>query len=64
MQKKLTGKLLGHFGVIKLAATVHNSYFIEEVVQLLNQICPGCLTLKQNGDTKVCNHQIDVFHPE
>ncbi|XP_052151372.1 DNA-directed RNA polymerase IV subunit 1-like isoform X2 [Oryza glaberrima] len=42
----------GHFGVIKLAATVHNSYFIEEVVQLLNQICPGCLTLKQNGDTK------------
>ncbi|KAF0893353.1 hypothetical protein E2562_024177 [Oryza meyeriana var. granulata] len=42
----------GHFGVIKLAATVHNPYFIEEVVQLLNQICPGCLTLKQNGDTK------------
>uniref|UniRef100_A0A0E0M4C3 DNA-directed RNA polymerase subunit n=1 Tax=Oryza punctata TaxID=4537 RepID=A0A0E0M4C3_ORYPU len=42
----------GHFGVIKLAATVHNPYFIEEVVQLLNHICPGCLTLKQNGDTK------------
>ncbi|KAL5213609.1 hypothetical protein ABZP36_002761 [Zizania latifolia] len=42
----------GHFGVIKLAATVHSPYFIEEVVQLLNQICPGCLTLKQNGDTK------------
>uniref|UniRef100_A0A0E0QUX1 DNA-directed RNA polymerase n=1 Tax=Oryza rufipogon TaxID=4529 RepID=A0A0E0QUX1_ORYRU len=42
----------GHFGVIKLAATVHNPCFIEEVVQLLNQICPGCLTLKQNGDTK------------
>ncbi|XP_015696685.1 DNA-directed RNA polymerase IV subunit 1-like [Oryza brachyantha] len=43
----------GHFGVIKLAATVHNPYFIEEVVQLLNQICPGCLTLKQNGETKL-----------
>uniref|UniRef100_J3M0K5 DNA-directed RNA polymerase subunit n=1 Tax=Oryza brachyantha TaxID=4533 RepID=J3M0K5_ORYBR len=42
----------GHFGVIKLAATVHNPYFIEEVVHLLNQICPGCLTLKQNGDMK------------
>uniref|UniRef100_A0A0D9UXT2 DNA-directed RNA polymerase subunit n=1 Tax=Leersia perrieri TaxID=77586 RepID=A0A0D9UXT2_9ORYZ len=42
----------GHFGVIKLAATVHNPYFLEEAVQLLNQICPGCLTLKPNGDTK------------
>uniref|UniRef100_A0A0D9W8E5 DNA-directed RNA polymerase n=1 Tax=Leersia perrieri TaxID=77586 RepID=A0A0D9W8E5_9ORYZ len=42
----------GNFGVIKLAATVHNPYLIEEAVQLLNQICPGCLTLKQNGDAK------------
>lgn len=42
----------GHFGVIKLAATVHNPYFSEDVVQLLNQICPGCLSPKQNRDTK------------
>ncbi|XP_062184129.1 DNA-directed RNA polymerase IV subunit 1 isoform X2 [Phragmites australis] len=42
----------GHFGVTKLAATVHNPYFIDEVVQFLNQICPGCLSPKENVDMK------------
>ncbi|TVU16080.1 hypothetical protein EJB05_39628, partial [Eragrostis curvula] len=38
----------GHFGVTKLAATVYHPYFSNEVVQFLNQICPGCLSPKQN----------------
>ncbi|KAL6882669.1 hypothetical protein ACP4OV_011359 [Aristida adscensionis] len=42
----------GHFGVTKLAATVHNPYFIDEVVQFLNQICPGCLNPKEQVDRK------------
>uniref|UniRef100_A0A0D9XGK2 Uncharacterized protein n=1 Tax=Leersia perrieri TaxID=77586 RepID=A0A0D9XGK2_9ORYZ len=37
---------------VMVAATMLNTYFIEEVLQLLNQLCPGCLTLKQKGDTK------------
>ncbi|TVU19006.1 hypothetical protein EJB05_35129, partial [Eragrostis curvula] len=43
----------GHFGVAKLAATVHNPYFINEVVQFLNQICPGCLKPKKAHN---CNY--------
>ncbi|KAF8702518.1 hypothetical protein HU200_032899 [Digitaria exilis] len=42
----------GHFGVAKLAATVHNPYFIDEVVRFLNQICPGCLSPRENIDLK------------
>ncbi|KAK3141749.1 hypothetical protein QOZ80_4BG0337860 [Eleusine coracana subsp. coracana] len=42
----------GHFGVTKLAATVHNPYFIDEVVHFLNQICPGCFNLKENVNMK------------
>lgn len=42
----------GHSGALKLPATVLNPYFIKEVVQLLNQICPGCQTPRQNRDLK------------
>ncbi|XP_073001683.1 DNA-directed RNA polymerase IV subunit 1 isoform X2 [Typha latifolia] len=40
----------GHFGVIKLPATIYHPYFIAEIVQILNQICPGCLTIKHDTD--------------
>jgi hypothetical protein len=43
----------GHFGVTKLAATVHNPYFIDEVVHFLNQICPGCLSPRESIDLKI-----------
>ncbi|XP_051177500.1 DNA-directed RNA polymerase IV subunit 1 isoform X1 [Lolium perenne] len=42
----------GHSGAMKLPATVLSPYFIEEVARLLNQICPGCHTPKQNRDSK------------
>ncbi|XP_047042723.1 DNA-directed RNA polymerase IV subunit 1-like [Lolium rigidum] len=42
----------GHSGVIKLPATVFSPYFIKEVVQLLNQICPGCCAPRKNRDSK------------
>nr|BAJ86498.1 predicted protein [Hordeum vulgare subsp. vulgare] len=45
----------GHSGVIKLPATVLNPHLFEEVVQLLNQTCPGCHTPKQNRDSKRSN---------
>jgi DNA-directed RNA polymerase-4 subunit 1 len=39
--------------VTKLAATVHNPYFIDEVVHFLNQICPGCLSPRESIDLKI-----------
>ncbi|TVU39315.1 hypothetical protein EJB05_12728 [Eragrostis curvula] len=41
-------KLLGHFGVTELAATVLNPYFIDEVVRFLNLKCHGCLNPREN----------------
>ncbi|KAJ3680051.1 hypothetical protein LUZ60_016329 [Juncus effusus] len=41
----------GHFGAIKLPVAIYNPYFIAEVVQILNQICPGCLSVKHDIDT-------------
>jgi hypothetical protein len=49
--------------VTKLAAAVHNPYFIDEVVHFLNQICPGCLNPKENVNIKVCALLIDLISP-
>lgn len=38
---------LGHFGVIKLPATIYHPYLVNEVVHILNQICPGCKSIKK-----------------
>jgi hypothetical protein len=57
-------KLLGHSGVIKLPATVFSPYFIKEVVQLLNQICPGCYAPRKNRDSKVCKIHINLIYPD
>ncbi|OMP09641.1 RNA polymerase, alpha subunit [Corchorus olitorius] len=32
----------GHFGVIKFPGTIIHPYYLSEVVQVLNKICPGC----------------------
>ncbi|CAL5069467.1 unnamed protein product [Urochloa decumbens] len=47
----------GHFGVTKLAATVHNPYFIDEVVRFLNHICPGCLSPRESIDLKTLERE-------
>jgi hypothetical protein len=47
--------------VTKLAAAVHNPYFIDEVVHFLNQICPGYLNPKENVNIKVCALLIDLI---
>jgi hypothetical protein len=49
--------------VTKLAAAVHNPYFIDEVVHFLNQICPGCLKPKENVNIKVCALLVDLISP-
>ncbi|KAJ4746772.1 DNA-directed RNA polymerase subunit [Rhynchospora pubera] len=40
----------GHFGAINLPVTIYHPYFVAEVVQILNQICPGCCCVKQDLD--------------
>ncbi|KAJ3706664.1 hypothetical protein LUZ61_010369 [Rhynchospora tenuis] len=40
----------GHVGAINLPVTIYHPYFIAEVVQILNQICPGCCSVKQDLD--------------
>lgn len=47
---------LGHFGHIKLPFTVLNPYFVSEVVQVLNKICPGCKSIRQDLRVKVRYH--------
>jgi DNA-directed RNA polymerase-4 subunit 1 len=47
--------------VTKLAATVHNPYFIDDVVHFLNQICPGCLSPREGINMKVCTFLTDLF---
>nr|XP_043606591.1 DNA-directed RNA polymerase IV subunit 1 [Erigeron canadensis] len=35
----------GHMGLIKFPFTILHPYFLPEVVQILNKICPGCKNL-------------------
>ncbi|ERN19396.1 hypothetical protein AMTR_s00069p00150990 [Amborella trichopoda] len=54
----------GHFGDIELPATIYNPYLVHALVQILNNICPGCKSIRQKkgkklkmldkGDCKYC----------
>ncbi|KAJ6714537.1 DNA-DIRECTED RNA polymerase [Salix viminalis] len=56
----------GHFGVINFPYTIVHPYFLSEVVQILNKICPGCksirlakateLIAKENPQRKGCKY--------
>ncbi|PON67609.1 DNA-directed RNA pol I, largest subunit [Trema orientale] len=52
----------GHYGHIKLPFTVLHPYFLSEVAEILNKICPVCKTIKQDlrvkgPDSVIRNHQ-------
>ncbi|KAI3501223.1 hypothetical protein L1887_29087 [Cichorium endivia] len=38
----------GHIGLIKFPFTILHPYFLPEVAQILNKICPGCKNLKKD----------------
>lgn len=42
----------GHFGTIKLPATIFHPYFIPEILQILNKVCPGCKSVRHDRETK------------
>lgn len=37
---------VGHYGLIKFPFTILHPYYISEVAQILNKICPGCKSLR------------------
>ncbi|XVF10684.1 hypothetical protein REPUB_Repub07fG0203700 [Reevesia pubescens] len=45
----------GHFGVIKFPYTILHPYFLSEVVQILNKICPGCKSIRKDLGIKGAN---------
>ncbi|KAL1547569.1 DNA-directed RNA polymerase [Salvia divinorum] len=50
----------GHYGLIKFPYTILNPYFMSEVAQILNKICPGCKSLRQSkikNDHSASSHQ-------
>ena len=38
----------GHFGLINFPFTILNPYFLPEVAQILNKICPACKSVHVN----------------
>ncbi|VFR01917.1 unnamed protein product [Cuscuta campestris] len=38
----------GHFGLINLPYTIINPFFLPEVAQILNKICPGCKSVRRS----------------
>ncbi|KAL6980110.1 DNA-directed RNA polymerase [Sarracenia purpurea var. burkii] len=65
----------GHFGVIKFPFTVLHPYFISETAQILNQICPGCKSIRRDRvkgarskrqlrNCKYCDGSVKEFYPQ
>lgn len=42
----------GHFGVINFPYTIIHPYFVSEIVQILNKICPGCKSIRRERRAK------------
>lgn len=53
MGLKYVGLYAGHSGIIRLPATIFHPYFIPEILQILNNICPGCKSFSHDKETKV-----------
>ncbi|XVE64910.1 hypothetical protein DITRI_Ditri07aG0140000 [Diplodiscus trichospermus] len=51
----------GHFGVIKFPCTILHPYFLSEVVQILNKICPGCKLIRKGRLIKGAN-SVSILH--
>ncbi|KAK7317076.1 hypothetical protein RJT34_01003 [Clitoria ternatea] len=46
----------GHFGVIKFPFAILHPYFMSEIAQILNRICPGCKSIRyeSKGAQLIC----------
>ncbi|KAJ7952384.1 DNA-directed RNA polymerase subunit [Quillaja saponaria] len=42
----------GHFGVIKFPFRILHPYFLSEIAQILNQVCPGCKSVRKDLKVK------------
>ncbi|KAL6550065.1 hypothetical protein OROMI_020553 [Orobanche minor] len=51
----------GHFGLINFPFTILNPYFMSEIAQILNKICPGCKSIRgskaKKADSSAGHHQ-------
>ncbi|XP_038905038.1 DNA-directed RNA polymerase IV subunit 1 isoform X1 [Benincasa hispida] len=54
----------GHFGVIKFPYTIIHPYFLSEVAQVLNKVCPGCKSIRQELWGKVEDPTSDYHRPK
>ncbi|KAI3787610.1 hypothetical protein L1987_42201 [Smallanthus sonchifolius] len=54
----------GHIGLIKFPFTILHPYFLPEVAQILNKICPGCKSLKKDkAKNNVTKSFRDIYPP-
>ncbi|MED6198738.1 hypothetical protein PIB30_069412 [Stylosanthes scabra] len=54
----------GHYGVIKFNVTIPHPYFLSEIAQLLNKICPACKSIREelrNKTNMFCGAKSMVF---
>ncbi|KAK2994826.1 hypothetical protein RJ640_018808 [Escallonia rubra] len=50
----------GHFGLIKFPFTILHPYFLPEVAQILNKICPGCKSIWHDKNLKFVREIVEV----
>ncbi|KAG7028326.1 DNA-directed RNA polymerase IV subunit 1 [Cucurbita argyrosperma subsp. argyrosperma] len=54
----------GHFGAIKFPYTIIHPYFLSEVAQVLNKVCPGCKSIRRELWGKVEDPTSDFHRPK
>ncbi|KAE9613175.1 putative DNA-directed RNA polymerase [Lupinus albus] len=52
----------GHYGVIKFPFVILHPYFMSEIAQILNKICPGCKSIRRELQNKAAQILSGVKH--
>ncbi|KAJ7944858.1 DNA-directed RNA polymerase subunit [Quillaja saponaria] len=56
----------GHFGVIKFPFRIFHPYFLSEIAQILNKVCPGCKSVRKDvrDKVRVLSQYLEIICPK
>ncbi|KAI4303490.1 hypothetical protein MLD38_039113 [Melastoma candidum] len=50
----------GHYGSIKFPCNIVHPYFLSEITKILNKVCPGCRSLREDSRSKKKNSTVGL----
>ncbi|KAI3841938.1 hypothetical protein MKW92_049444 [Papaver armeniacum] len=54
----------GHNGIVKLPIDLFHPFFTSEIVQILNQVCPGCKSVRTKGPSSMTETSASPYYAQ